>query len=171
MELPGSSYLYNLALISMTFGGFAVLIFVIRQTIGGRVSRYDIFFMRTMVIWTVMVVVFAMTPAWLTLFGLPHSTIWRLSSLTAAVLLSFLLWYRLAGRHSLHVHLPKWATTHFIFDWLVAIFLLMNSLQMFFEAGPALYVGCINAIWLSGVLTYLYTFEILLAQPKEKRRK
>jgi len=43
MELPGTSYLYNLTMISVTFAGFAALIAAFRQMVGGRLTRYDAF--------------------------------------------------------------------------------------------------------------------------------
>ena len=46
MELPGTTYLQTLAMISITFGGFAALVAIFRQTIGGRLSDFDMFFIR-----------------------------------------------------------------------------------------------------------------------------
>ena len=43
MELPGTSYLYNLTMISVTFAGFAALIAAFRQMVGGHLTRYDAF--------------------------------------------------------------------------------------------------------------------------------
>ena len=43
MELPGSTYLYTLATLAITYAGFAALIAIFRQIIGGGVSNYDVF--------------------------------------------------------------------------------------------------------------------------------
>lgn len=43
MELPGASYLYTLATVSITFVGFSVFFILIRQALGGTVSEFDIF--------------------------------------------------------------------------------------------------------------------------------
>ena len=47
MELPGTSYLYTIATLSITYAGFAALIVIFRQIIGGGVSNYDIFVIRS----------------------------------------------------------------------------------------------------------------------------
>lgn len=44
MELPGIAYLYSLATVSITFVGFAALLIVVRQSIGGQVTSYDMYF-------------------------------------------------------------------------------------------------------------------------------
>jgi hypothetical protein len=43
VELPGASYLYTLATVSITFVGFSVFFILIRQALGGTVSEFDIF--------------------------------------------------------------------------------------------------------------------------------
>jgi hypothetical protein len=45
MELLGASYLHALAAISVTFVGFSALLLVFRQTIGGKMTSYDSYFM------------------------------------------------------------------------------------------------------------------------------
>jgi hypothetical protein len=47
MELPGSGYLYTIATLSITYAGFAALIVIFRQIIGGGVSSYDVFVIRS----------------------------------------------------------------------------------------------------------------------------
>lgn len=42
MELPGSGYLFNLALIAMTFTAVSALVMLVRQTMGGKPSNFDV---------------------------------------------------------------------------------------------------------------------------------
>jgi hypothetical protein len=81
MELPGASYLYTIATVSITYAGFAALVVIFRQIIGGSVSRYDVFVIRSTLMRSFIVVLSAMLPAALALFDLSQSTIWRISSL------------------------------------------------------------------------------------------
>ena len=94
MELPGTSYLYNLTLISVTFAGFAALIAAFRQMVGGRFTRHDAFLIRSALVRSLIVIVCALLPPLLALFELPASTIWRMSSLAAAILIALftLIW-------------------------------------------------------------------------------
>ena len=59
MELPGTSYLYNLTLISVTFAGFAALIAAFRQMVGGRFTKYDAFLIRSALVRSLIVLVCA----------------------------------------------------------------------------------------------------------------
>jgi hypothetical protein len=42
MELPGSTYLYTLATLAMTFAGFCAIVIVLRQTTGNYVSGFHL---------------------------------------------------------------------------------------------------------------------------------
>jgi hypothetical protein len=65
MELAGSNYLYTLFTGSITYPGFATLIVIFRQTIGGGVSGYDVFVIRVVLMRSFIVAFSAMTPpAW-----------------------------------------------------------------------------------------------------------
>jgi hypothetical protein len=44
MEIPGSTYLYALATVSITFVGFSGLAMIFRPAMGGAVTKYDTFF-------------------------------------------------------------------------------------------------------------------------------
>ena len=62
MELPGSSYLYALATISITFAGFAAMIVILRQIISGALANYDLYFIRTVLMRSFIVVACALLP-------------------------------------------------------------------------------------------------------------
>jgi hypothetical protein len=81
MELPGSSYLYTIATLSITYAGFAALIVIFRQIIGGGVSSYDIFIIRSLLMRSFIIAFSAMLPPALALFDVSQSFIWRASSL------------------------------------------------------------------------------------------
>jgi hypothetical protein len=85
MELPGTGYLYNLTLISVTFAGFSALITAFRQMVGGRFTKYDAFLIRSALVSSLIVIVCALLPPLLALFELSAAIIWRLSSLSAGI--------------------------------------------------------------------------------------
>src|SRR6185312_12884366 len=95
MELPEAGYLYALATISITYAGFAALAIILRQTIGGKPSGLDTFFIRNVLVRSFMIAGFSLLPPLLAMFELPQSTIWRVSGTVAAVLqcLFILIWY------------------------------------------------------------------------------
>jgi hypothetical protein len=75
MELPGTGYLYNLTLISVTFAGFAALIAVLRQMVGGRFTKHDAFLVRSALLRSLIVIVCALLPPLLALFDLSPAVI------------------------------------------------------------------------------------------------
>jgi len=58
---------------------------IFRQIIGGGVSSYDVFVIRSVLMRSFIIALSAMMPPALALFDLSQSTIWRISSLCAAI--------------------------------------------------------------------------------------
>ena len=174
MELPGTSYLYNLTLISVTFAGFAALIAAFRQMVGGRFTRHDAFLIRSALVRSLIVIVCALLPPLLALFELPASTIWRISSLTAAILIALftLFWPVIIRRAATDRPMSKTAKAYHGLQLLAAIFLLMVSLGIFFEPAPGYFATGVSVFMLTSWISVLLSLEILLhGNPKVERRK
>src|SRR5215470_109558 len=134
MELPGTSYLYNLTMISVTFAGFAALIAAFRQMVGGHLTRYDAFLIFSALVRSLVVIISALLPPLLALFKLSAPVIWRVSSLTAAILIAlFTLVWPLIRRMMTDTPFPIMAKLYFYIQALTAIFLLMAALGILFE--------------------------------------
>jgi len=89
MELQGSSYLFTLATVSITFVGFAALVLVFRQAIGGEVTRYDTYFTLSFIQVGFIVTGGALLPPLLALYGWREDVIWRISSVVPAVFILY----------------------------------------------------------------------------------
>ena len=134
MELPGSSYLYTIATLSITYAGFAALIIIFRQIIGGSVSSYDIFVIRSVLMRSFIIAFSAMLPPALALFDLSQSVIWRISSFFAALLLGlFNVTFLTRRRAATHTPIHKWALITIGSQTLITIFFLMMAFGIFFE--------------------------------------
>ena len=171
MELPGSSYLYTIFTGSITYAGFAALIVIFRQIIGGRVSSYDVFVVRV-VLMRSFIVASAMLPPALALFDLSHPVIWRISSLFAAFLLGlFTLTYH--ARRRAITGLPNSAWFLIAAGWqsLIAIFLLMMALGIFVEPTAGPFVVSITALLLLAAISYLVALDVLLRGHVEKKSR
>ena len=62
MESPGTSYLYTIALLGMSFMGFAAIVMILRQTLGGHLRAFDALFARVYMEFAVIVSIGAMLP-------------------------------------------------------------------------------------------------------------
>src|ERR1700688_2500124 len=85
MPTAALTYLYALASLSVTFVGFSALVIILRQTIGGEMSRLDVLVTRIFIQLGFIVAAGAMLPPLLSLLSLPPDLIWRMSSIAAAV--------------------------------------------------------------------------------------
>ena len=84
MDPRGSSYLYALATLSITFSGFSALITVLRQTSGGTLSRYEGFLMVNYFMTGFAIAVLCLLPALLSGWTTSAAVIWRAPSAIAA---------------------------------------------------------------------------------------
>ncbi len=85
--MDACGYLYTLATVGMTFAGLSVLTMILRQMLGGRVTKFDSFVTRTWIQLGFMTTFGSILPPLLTLFGAPAPIAWRISSSVMAVIL------------------------------------------------------------------------------------
>jgi hypothetical protein len=173
MELPGFSYLYNLALISVTFAGFAALIALFRQIVGGSLAKYDVFFVHSVLVRSLIVIICALLPPLFALFEFSPATIWRISSLVAAVLIGlFSLSWPIIRRSATATPMRKMSVAYYALQLLTAIFLLMVALRILFEPEPGYFAVGVTIFMLVNWVSVLLSLEIMLHTPlKGKNRK
>ena len=174
MELPGTAYLYNLTLISVTFAGFAALIAALRQMIGGRLTKHDAFLIRSALVRSLIVIVCALLPPLLGLFELSPTIIWRLSSFNAAILIALftLLWPVVIRRMTTDKPVSKTALAYHGVQLLTAIFLLMVSFGTVFEPEAGYFAVGVSVFMLTSWISVLLSLEIVLHRnPKVERSK
>src|SRR5262245_4979155 len=80
MELSGANYLYALATISVTFVGFSALLLVFRETIGGKMTRYDSYFTLSFMQAGFIVIAGGLLPHLLAFYGMSETSVWRAAS-------------------------------------------------------------------------------------------
>jgi len=172
MELPGSGYLYTLALLAITYGGFAALFMLFRQELAGRMIDYEAFLIRGVVQKGFIVAACSMVPPLLAYFDLAHSTIWRVSSLIAGALQVLFLATWVARRRTVSdIPTSKWLTLNLLLQLVTAIFLFVGATGLLFAAGPgAFLVGVTAILFLSGI-AYQEALVFLLHDSPRKRSK
>lgn len=84
MQAPVVSYLYTLATLAVTFVGFSALVIILRQTLGGEMSKLDILITRIFIQLGFMVAAGAMLPPLIGQFSASEAMIWRGSSAPVA---------------------------------------------------------------------------------------
>jgi hypothetical protein len=168
MELPGSSYLLNLAILSITFVGFSTIAFIFRQAQDTNLSRNDIVFIGTFIQGGLLITVFSLVPPLLGLFEITPPLIWRLSSLV--LVLSHLFFIVSYWRHrsrnlsrTERAHLVISSTLEIVID----LSLFINTIGIGIEPNVGLYaLGATAAL---GQLMLLFLFVLpQFLQPLQK---
>ena len=128
MELPGETYLFNLSLLAVTFAAVSALVMLLRQTMGGKLSNFDIYLIVTYVSLGFVVAVAAVMPALIGLFEPPPSVLWVTASGLAAVLLAAVTGNSVAARRkAATVPMSRAVTTIFAGYWIAALLLAVNA--------------------------------------------
>jgi hypothetical protein len=157
VELPGSSYLLNLAVISITFVGFSTIAFIFRQAQGAGLSRNEMVFISTFIQGGLLITVFSLVPSLLGLFEITPSLIWRLSSL--ALLLSHLFFIVSYWRHRSR-DLSGTERAHLVIssvlETVINLSLLINAIGIGIEPNVGLYA--LGATAVLGQLMLLFLF-------------
>jgi hypothetical protein len=84
------TFLYTLAGLMITFGGFSALLFAVRQAAGARLSLLDRFVARTIITYIFVLTAAALLPALFALYEVREAWIWRLSGVLFGLPMLFL---------------------------------------------------------------------------------
>jgi hypothetical protein len=86
-DVDAFGYLYTIATVGMTFAGLSVLTMILRQMLGGRITKWDSWVTRTWIQLGFMTTFGSILPPLLTLFAAPAPIVWRISSGVMAIIL------------------------------------------------------------------------------------
>src|SRR5258707_2428156 len=139
MESPGTSYLYTLALMGMTFMGSAAIVIALRQAWGRHLRAFDVLFAGVYMEFAVIVSMGAMLPPLLMLWELPVGAVWRLSSGLVGVPLLGIAWsYPARRRATAGEPTPRYVRVNVTIILLISLTLLIVATGMLHErSGPA----------------------------------
>ena len=100
MELPGETFLFNLSLLAITFSAVSALVTLLRQTMGGRLSKFDVYLVNAYVQQGFALAIAAILPPIIAQFGLSPPVLWAIASAFAVVVFGWRtaqsLWERMS---------------------------------------------------------------------------
>ena len=153
------SYLYALATIGMTFAGLSVLTMILRQMLGGQMTKFDSFVTRTWVQLGFMVTFGSILAPLVALFETPKPIAWRVSSSAMAVVLGCWTLTFPRRRHAANpTHLPMPVMAFVIAMTLTALAFATNATFAPVERLPAVYAAAVTAILFGAGMLFLFTF-------------
>lgn len=163
MTSSESNYLFTLATLAVTFVGFSALVIILRQTIGGEMSRLDVLVTRIFIQLGFIVAAGAMLPSLLSLLGLPPDLLWRLSSVAAALpSFIFAITYPSRRRAASGVKTPIaiWVDVPILLS--AAVILAWNAVGAGVRPGAGLFAVGLTAILFLSAWAYLQALNLLL---------
>jgi hypothetical protein len=129
MDLPGEAYLYNLSLLAISFSVVSALITLLRQTLGGKLTVFDVYIIKVYVGQGFVIAVAAILPSLISHFGLPLQMVLTIASLCAAILLgAHEIWQLMERKVTAPGRMPTATAFSFVLDGLAILLLLANGL-------------------------------------------
>jgi len=154
-----SGYLYTIAAVGMSFAGLSVLTMILRQILGGQMTKFDTFVARTWVQLGFMVTFGSIQPPLLALFDVSTPMVWRASSGLMAIVLG---WWSLTfprRRHATNpTRLPIAVISFVVAMDLNALVLAANTAAVPVERLAGVYAAAVTAIITGAAMLFLFTF-------------
>jgi hypothetical protein len=167
MDLPGESYLYALATISITFVGFSALLLVFRETIGGKLTGYDSYFTLSFMQAGFIVTGGGLLPQLLAFYNLSRTSVWRASSAIAAVpILLFVVRTPIRRRRATAEPIPAYVWLLLLLQFLAGAHLLSNALGWPLPPGPAPFALSLTVMLFTTAIAYLIALARALGGPR-----
>jgi hypothetical protein len=152
-------YLYTIAAIGMSFAGLSALTMILRQILGGQLTKFDSFVARSWIQLGFMITLGAMLPPQLALFEVSTPVVWRISSGLMAIILG--CWAmtfpqrRLATKSA---RLPIPVIIFVVAKVLIALALAANTIAVPVALLPGVYSASVTAILIGAAMLFLFTF-------------
>ena len=156
--MDASAYLYTIATVGMTFAGLSVLTMILRQMLGGRMTKFDSFVTRTWVQLGFMTTFGSILPPLLMLFAAPAPIAWRISSGVMALMLgSWALTFPRRRRTVNPTPLPIQVVMFSVAMDIAALVLAANAILVPAELLAGAYAAAVTAILIGAGMLFLFT--------------
>jgi hypothetical protein len=157
--VDATGYLYTIAAVGMSFAGLSVLTMILRQLLGGRITKWDSWVTRTWIQLGFMTTLGSILPPLVTLFEAPAPIAWRVSSGVMAVILGSWALTFPHRRHAVNpIRLPLQVVTYCVAMDIAALALAANAFVVPGEFLAGVYAAAVTAILVGAGLLFLFAF-------------
>ena len=158
-DVDASGYLYTIATVGMTFAGLSVLTMILRQMLGGRLTKWDSWVTRTWVQLGFMTTLGSILPPLLLLFAAPAPMVWRIPSGVMAVILgSWALTFPRRRQAVNPTRLPLQVIIFALAMDIAALALAANAIVVPGERLAGVYAAAVTTILIGAGMFFLFTF-------------
>jgi hypothetical protein len=157
--VDASGYLYTIATVGMTFAGLSVLTMILRQLLGGRLTKWDSWVTRTWIQLGFMTTLGSILPPLLLLFAAPAPIVWRIPSGVMAVILgSWALTFPRRRQAVNPTRLPLEVIIFALAMDIAALALAANAIVVPGERLAGVYAAAVTTILIGAGMLFLFTF-------------
>jgi hypothetical protein len=157
--VDASGYLYTIATAGMTFAGLSVLTMILRQMLGGQITKWDSWVTRTWIQLGFMTTLGSVLPPLLLLFEAPAPIAWRISSGVMAVILgSWALTFPRRRKAVNPTRLPLEVVIFTLAMDIAALALAANAIVVPGGLLAGVYGAAVTAILVAAGMLFLFTF-------------
>jgi hypothetical protein len=156
-DVEATTYLYAIAAAGMSFAGLSVLTMILRQMLGGQMTKFDTFVARSWIQLGFLVTFGAILPPLFALFEIPTPMVWHISSGLMAIMLA--CWALTFPRRRWATNpgpLPAFVIAFVAAMGLIALVLAANAIAMPVARLPALYSASITAVLVDAAGWFLF---------------
>ena len=152
-------YLYTIATVGMTFAGLSVLTMILRQMLGGQITKWDSWVTRTWIQLGFMTTFGSILPPLLMLFEAPAPIAWRISSGVMALILgSWALTFPRRRQTVNPMRLPWQVVIYAVAMDVAALALAVNVIVVPGELLAGVYAAAVTAILIGAGMLFLFAF-------------
>ena len=157
--MEASGYLYTIAAVGMSFAGLSVLTMILRQILGGQMTKFDSFVARSWIQLGFMITLGAILPPLFALFKVSTPTVWHISSALMAIILgSWTLTFPRRRLATKSTRLPAQVIIFLAAMGLIALAFAANAIAVPVERLPGIYAASVTAILVGAAMLFLFTF-------------
>ena len=157
------TYLYALAALSVSFVGFSTLLIVFRQSVGGRLTSYDTYFVLSFMEAGFIVIAGALLPPLLAFSGLAPHVVWRVASLlTALPIFLFVATVPRRRRVATRGPMPTFIRVLLALQGLAGISLVVCALGGPIAPAVTPYAGALTVMLFTSGIAYLLALTVIL---------
>jgi len=168
MEITGSSFLFTLAGLLVTFAGFTALLFGLRQGAGARVSQLDRFIAKTVMTFSLVLTAGALLPPLLAFYPVPEAWIWRGAAvLFGAPMLALQLSYPRRRRRAVGSGPPPAIFAVLVVLGSAATLAMLVYILAGLPRAAAAYITALTVDFFTVAFGFLSALDIVMKQPTD----
>ena len=163
MESPATSYLYTIAILGMSFMGFAAVVMLLRETLGSHLRAFDALFARVYMEFGLIATIGALLPPLLMFWELPPAVVWRVSSsLLGIPLLLFAVTYPARRRAASGEPTPRYVRANLSILLVISLMFLLVATGVLHERSGRIFLTALTVFLTFAVGTWLRALKLIL---------